>query len=138
LTRPLVETLAGLIAVAAVSDASLGDTSGLIIWVWAAWGLLLLRLIWKIAQWAVEFLIVTPDRLSLSSGLLSRRVAFIPIAKVADMSLQQPFLGRLLGYGELVLELPGQDQETRIIDHVPYSDRLYLELSTWICSRGQI
>ncbi len=96
-----------------------------------AWGVLLVRLIWKTAEWAAGSLLITPQRLSITSGFLSRRTAFMPIAKVANMSLQETFLGRLLGYGELILELEGRDQPLCVIDHVPYSDRLYLELYNW-------
>jgi hypothetical protein len=55
-------------------------------------------------------------------------MTYTPMTKVTNMSLQESFLGRLLGYGELLLQLEGRDQPPRVIDHVPYSDKLYLEL----------
>jgi hypothetical protein len=126
LTRPFVATLAGLVLVALVSEAAPAHTSVLTICAWAAWGVLLLRLLWKTAEWSVESLLVTPQGVSQSSGLVSRKTNYTPMAKVANMSLQESLLGRLLGYGDLVLELEGRSQPPRIIDHVPYSDKLYL------------
>jgi uncharacterized membrane protein YdbT with pleckstrin-like domain len=132
LTRPFLAILIGLVIIALISEASPAYTSVLMIWIWAAWGVLVLRLAWKTAQWSKESLVVTPEQVFLSSGLLSRRISYTPMAAVANMSLQESFFGRVLGYGELRLELEGQGQPLTVIDHVPYSDKLYLELCTWI------
>jgi uncharacterized membrane protein YdbT with pleckstrin-like domain len=134
LTRPLVETLAGLIVGVVVSETLPAHDSALIIGIWIAWSILLLRLIWKMAGWSVESLVITPQQLSLSSGLLSRKTVRTSMAKVTNMSLQESFLGRFLGYGELVLDFTGQDHPPYVIDHVPYSERLYLELCSWVMS----
>src|SRR6266581_66629 len=53
------------------------------------------------------------------------------IWKVIDMSFQRSFAGRLLGYGEFIVESAGQDQALRTIDHIPYPEQLYLE----VCGR---
>jgi hypothetical protein len=44
------------------------------------------------------------------------------------MSFQRSSLGRLLGYGEFILESAGQDQALRVVDHLPYPEQLYLEV----------
>jgi hypothetical protein len=52
----------------------------------------------------------------------------MPLIKVTDMSYSRPPAGRLLGYGEIVIESAGQDQALRRIRHLPDPDVLYLEI----------
>jgi hypothetical protein len=44
------------------------------------------------------------------------------------MSFQRTTMGRLLGYGQFILESAGQDQALRIVDYLPYPEQLYLEV----------
>ena len=69
---------------------------------WIAWGLVFLRLIWKIVNWSVDYFVVTSERLLLTTGFLTRRVNMMPLTKVTDMSFKRSFAGRLLGYGEFI------------------------------------
>jgi uncharacterized membrane protein YdbT with pleckstrin-like domain len=131
LTRRFAATLGGLIIVAIISQALAPDTT-IVICAWVAWGVLLTRFIWKAVEWLKESLVITPQQVLLSSGIFSRTTTYTPMTRVTNMSLQEPLLGRWLGYGELILELSGQDQSFRVIDHVPYSDRLFFELYGWI------
>jgi membrane protein YdbS with pleckstrin-like domain len=94
--------------------------------IWIAWGFLLLRLIWKICNWAVDYFVVTTERLLLATGFLTRRVAMMPLGKVQDMSFRRSFPGRLLGYGEFIVESASQDQALRNIEYIPYPEQLYL------------
>lgn len=126
--------LAGLIAAGALSETSLVRNSVFTISVWAVWGALLFRLIWRIAEWRKETLVLTANDLFLTSGVLMRETTATPIAGVTNISLQQPFLGRLLGYGSLTLWRAGENQGFHFIDHVPYSEQLYLELYSRITS----
>ena len=52
----------------------------------------------------------------------------MPLVKVTDMSYARPPAGRVLGYGEIVIESAGQDQALRRITHLPHPDALYLEI----------
>jgi uncharacterized membrane protein YdbT with pleckstrin-like domain len=131
LTRPVVAVLAGLV-VAAALGTSLRGASVFMDVVWVAWGFLLLRLLWKTVEWAVNYLVVTPVQLSLSSGVITRRVTLTPLARVTDIGLSTSFLGRTLGYGHLILEIAGQNQSRRVFDCIPHVNELYLELSHWI------
>jgi hypothetical protein len=67
-----------------------------------------------------------------ASGVFTRKIAMMPLVKVTDMSFQRSSLGRLLGFGEFILESAGQDQALRNIDHVPYPEQLYLEICALI------
>jgi membrane protein YdbS with pleckstrin-like domain len=94
----------------------------------ALWVLLLARLTWRALEWREDWFVVTDRRLLMRTGLVTRRIAMMPLLKVTDMSYARSPLGRLLGYGELVLESAGQDQALRTITHLPDPDELYLEI----------
>jgi membrane protein YdbS with pleckstrin-like domain len=136
LIGPISLTVLGLIAAAVLSDTALRHSSTAIDVVWIAFGLLLLRLLWKIGDWAVEYFVVTSQRMILTSGLITRKVAMMPLVKVTDMSFQRTFLGRLLGYGEFILESAGQDQALNTVDFLPYPEQLYLEVCGLIFPSG--
>ena len=128
LIGPAVLTLAGLLAAGVLSATVLHSEGALITVVWLAWLVLFVRMIWKAVNWAVDFFVVTSHRILLTSGLLTRKVAMMPLTKVTDMSFQRSFAGRLFGYGEFIVESAGQDQALRNIDHIPYPEQLYLEV----------
>src|ERR1039457_7422879 len=128
LIGPSVEALGGLL-VAAVLTATILHGNGLLVFiVWLAWILLFMRMVWKTVNWAVDFFVVTSQRMLLTSGVLTRKVAMMPLSKVTDMSFRRTFAGRLLGYGEFIVESAGQDQALRTVDHIPYPEQLYLEV----------
>ena len=93
---------------------------------WAFWLVLFLRLVWKVANWSVDYFVVTSERLLLTTGFLTRRVNMMPLTKVTDMSFRRSFAGRLLGYGEFIVESAGQDQALRNVEFIPYPEQLYL------------
>ncbi len=132
LMGPILLTLGGLIAAVVLSDTLLRHQSSLLYLVWIGWGILLVRLVWKTIDWSVEYFVVTSHRMILTSGFLTRKVAMMPLVKVTDMSFQRSFMGRLLGYGEFILESAGQDQALRTVDHIPYPEQLYLEVCNLI------
>jgi hypothetical protein len=65
----------------------------------------------------------------LVSGIIARKVAMMPLAKLTDMSYKRSTIGVLLGYGTFVLESAGQDQALSRIDYVPRPDELFREIS---------
>ena len=96
--------------------------------IWLLWGLLLLRLIWNVANWSVDYFVVTSKRILLATGVLTRKVEMMPLRKVTDMSFQRSAKGRLLGYGRFIFESAGQEQALRNVDYIPYPEQLYLEV----------
>jgi membrane protein YdbS with pleckstrin-like domain len=61
--------------------------------------LLALRCVWR---WEATRLVVTRERLLLSTGILRRRQTGIRFARLGPVEVEQTILGRLLGYGTLV------------------------------------
>ncbi len=85
-------------------------------------------LAWHFYEWHVERLIVTDRRIMLVTGVLTRRVAMMPLRKVTDMTFERSFWGRALGswgWGTFVLESAGQDQALRRISPIPHPEALY-------------
>ncbi|GIH98061.1 membrane protein [Planobispora takensis] len=129
LLRPVAEVFGGLIIAGLLSTwLSRENVDGGIVIVWWAWLLLLIRFVWKVAEWSVDYFVVTSKRMLLTTGLITRKVAMMPLTKVTDMSFQRSLLGRMLGYGEFVLESAGQDQALSTVPYIPYPETLYLEV----------
>ncbi len=132
LIGPISIALAGvLIAVVLGTTLLRHSHNGIIILVLVVVALLL-YLGFKAWEWAENYFVVTSDRMLQASGVFTRKIAMMPLVKVTDMSFQRSALGRLLGFGEFILESAGQDQALRTIDHVPYPEQLYLEICALI------
>ena len=121
---PSALTLAGLLLAGVLSATYARGLINEIMWI--AWGLLFLWLVWKGVNWSVDYFVVTSERLLLATGFLTRKVNMMPLTKVTDMSFQRTFPGRLLGYGEFIVESAGQDQALRRVRFIPYPEQLYL------------
>jgi uncharacterized membrane protein YdbT with pleckstrin-like domain len=128
LIRPIFEVLIGLAIAGWLSSSIAHGNSTAILVIWIIWGLVFLRLLWKVFEWAETYFVVTSQRFVLATGLLTRKVNMMPLAKVTDMSFQRSTMGRILGYGEFILESAGQDQALNRVDHLPYPEQLYLEV----------
>jgi membrane protein YdbS with pleckstrin-like domain len=131
LLAPSAQAVAGLLAAFILSATVLRGHTALTWIVWGLWGLLMLRLIWQVLNWAVDYFVITSKRILLTSGVFTRSVAMMPLSKVTDMSFHRSFAGRLMGFGEFVVESAGQDQALRTIDHIPYPESLYRK----VCAR---
>jgi uncharacterized membrane protein YdbT with pleckstrin-like domain len=128
LIRPVAEVLGGL-ALAGLLSTTIAHGNGIVMLViWLAWLILVGRLLVKIFNWLQDYFVVTSQRILLATGIFTRTVNMMPLAKVTDMSFRRSTLGRILGYGEFVVESAGQDQALRRVDHLPYPEQLYLEV----------
>ena len=128
LLRPIGVTLLGLVIAAVISTTVARHNADVVGFVWIVWAVLLVWLAYKVWVWSQDYFIVTSRRMLLATGVITRKVAMMPLVKVTDMSFQRSSLGRLLGYGEFILESAGQDQALRVVDHLPYPEQLYLEV----------
>jgi len=128
LIRPIFEVLIGLAIAGWLSNSVASGNGTAILIIWILWGLLFLRLVVKVFEWAETYFVVTSQRFLLATGIVTRKVNMMPLAKVTDMSFQRSAMGRLLGYGEFVLESAGQDQALNRVDYLPYPEQLYLEV----------
>lgn len=136
LLRPVIYTVTGLILAAVLTGLAHHNGTAVLV-IWLLWLIPLGYLILEVIEWADNYFIVTSQRMLLITGLVTRKVAMMPLVKVTDMSFQRSAQGRLLGYGTFILESAGQDQAFRVVDHLPYPEQLYLEVCGLIFpSRG--
>lgn len=127
LMGPVVLVL-GTLILAGVLSNTLASTSAALAAVWWLWLLVLVWFVWRIAEWSVEYFVITSARLLFTTGLITRQVNMMPLGKVTDMRFERSLLGRLIGYGEFIMESAGQDQALSKITFVPYPEQLYLEV----------
>ena len=128
LIRPIFWVLIGL-AVAGWLSSALAHSNGIaLLIIWILWGVLFLNLAVKVWEWAVTYFVVTSQRFVLATVVITRKVNMMPLAKVTDMTFQRSPMGRLLGFGEFILESAGQDQALTNVDYLPYPEQLYLEV----------
>ena len=127
LAEPVLSCVAGLVAVLWLV-VRIGDVQYVANLLFLAWLVLLGRAFWKWLQWRGDWFIATDKRLLLTYGVVKRQVAMMPLTKVTDMSYNRTVLGRLLGYGELVMESAGQDQALSDVDRLPMPDQVYVRI----------
>lgn len=128
LLRPFAIVFGGLIVAGLLTNTVAAGNTTILTVIWWAWIVVVIWFVWKVADWAVEYIVITSQRLLMATGLITRKIAMMPLSKVTDMSFQRSLVGRMLGYGEFILESAGQDQALRVITYIPYPESLYLEV----------
>jgi uncharacterized membrane protein YdbT with pleckstrin-like domain len=134
LLRYVAESLAGLILAGVLT--AVVDQSTVLTVVWLAWLVVLSRLTFKVFEWSDEFFAVTGVRVMLVHGLVTRRVDMMPLKKITDLTVDRSIMGRMLGYGTIVLESAGQDQALSKVEYCPEPEAIYLEISSVAFGHG--
>jgi len=80
---------------------------------------------WRLWEWRVDRILVTDRRIVEVSGLLTRKVASMPLEKMTDLTYSRSIGGRVFGYGRIGVESAGQDQALTSIDFIPSPDDFY-------------
>jgi hypothetical protein len=83
---------------------------------------LLSHAFWRFLTEHRDRFVVTNMRVMRIRGVFSQTVATTPIARILDITLQKPIIGRFLGYGHFVFESAAQDQGFREIRFVSRPD----------------
>lgn len=95
---------------------------------WKLWFVLLAYAAIRLLMWRFDWFVATDKRLLMMYGVIKRRVAMMPLAKVTDMSFNRTLIGQALGYGQFVLESAGQEQALRRIDFIRDAKGTYLAI----------
>lgn len=88
------------------------------------WALLVLGLVLfcvgmvRIHVQYMDRFVITNMRVFRVHGVLSQHLATMPMTRILDISVFQPLLGRLLGFGHFTFESAAQDQGLRDIRYV--------------------
>jgi membrane protein YdbS with pleckstrin-like domain len=127
LIRPVAEALGGLAVAGLLSTVVRLDGPVLII-LWLAWLILLIRLLYAIYNWLEDYFVVTSKRLLLVTGVLKKTVNMLPLNKVTELRFERSPTGRIFGYGTFVIESAGPKADLGRVNHLPYPEQLYLEV----------
>lgn len=88
-------------------------------WFWLAlMAGLWLHGMWKALTQHMDRFVITNMRVFRISGVITRKIATMPIARILDITVDQPFFGRIVGYGHFVFESAAQEQGLREIRYI--------------------
>jgi uncharacterized membrane protein YdbT with pleckstrin-like domain len=137
LLRPFLETAAVIAAAALLGSATSPSSGSALVDTLLGWVTVLfaLRFLWKGSEWWIDRVVVTDQRMFEVSGLLTRKIASMPLAKLTDLTYKRTIVGRVFGYGDLVVETPGQEQALTHIDYLPQPDDFYRTLTSLVMAR---
>jgi uncharacterized membrane protein YdbT with pleckstrin-like domain len=79
---------------------------------------LVLHGMWRMLAVQMDRFVITNMRVFRVHGILSQRIATMPIARILDISVYKPLIGRVFGYGHFIFESAAQDQGLREIKFV--------------------
>jgi membrane protein YdbS with pleckstrin-like domain len=82
-----------------------------------------------VAEWWVRHFLITRRRVLLTSGVIIRTVAVMPLRRITDLTWKETLFGQLLGYGTFRFESAGQKQGLDEITYLPHADALYKTVS---------
>ncbi|MGW1339956.1 PH domain-containing protein [Kribbella sp. NPDC002412] len=117
-TVPMLEVVLATALLVALVTNSIGGTQVLL----AIVLILLMHAFWQFLTHHRDRFVVTNMRVMRIRGVFSQTVATTPIARVLDITLQKPIVGRIFGYGHFVFESAAQDQGFREIRWVSRPD----------------
>ncbi len=105
-------------------DNTAGDWIGNIGWI--AFLAVAATVGWTIAAWVTERFYVTTQRVVYAHGILNRSVTTTPLAKIDEMTLERPLLGRVFGFGRLDVEnATGGHEPLAGLEYLPNPTKLY-------------
>jgi hypothetical protein len=126
LLLPAAEGVGGL-AVALIINSALVNDLAVRVAVWAGAAFL--------ANWSIEFFVVTSRRVLILYGFRHRTVETTPLTSMKDVTFDRSILGHMLGYGTFYLSSGNRKQV--LMDYVPYPEQLYLEIMGLIYGTGE-
>jgi hypothetical protein len=127
----LYAVLAVLLLVWSVlTDTSFGWLPFLAGWALLAWGGYLALSV------HMDRFVVTNMRVFRVNGVFSQSLATMPLARILDITVHKPFVGRVLGYGHFVFESAAQAQGLREITTVARPDERDLTIQRVVQQAG--
>lgn len=96
---------------------------------WYAGLIVLLIFTYQLLDWYVERIVVTDKRFMITQGIITSQVQMMPIGKVTDLTYERSVLGRMFGYGTMVVESAGQIQALNRIEYLPAPEEVFDAIS---------
>jgi uncharacterized membrane protein YdbT with pleckstrin-like domain len=127
--EPVLTAIGGLIVLGWLASV-LQSAPDVLDFLVIAYLVLVIRAVWLVFDWRRDLFIATNARLINTYGLVTRKVATMPLTKVTDLSYIRTPGGKLLGWGTFRLESAGQDQALSTIRYVVDPDATYRKIAT--------
>ncbi|MCL4414498.1 MAG: PH domain-containing protein [Actinobacteria bacterium] len=111
----LLEPAAAVVVACAASIAGVVLLSNVPLWLGIVMlvvvGTTMLRFLWCCLEQKAATVTLTPARLRWSEGVAVRRAQDFQLARLNDTSVDQSVMGRILGFGTLIVETGGEQSE---------------------------
>ncbi|MEZ3161375.1 PH domain-containing protein [Microbacterium sp. BWT-B31] len=91
---------------------------------------------WRILDQRLDRFVITNMRVFRIHGILSQSIATMPLARILDISVHKPIIGRVFGYGHFIFESAAQEQGLRAIRFVGDPDQRGLTIQKVIQEAG--
>jgi uncharacterized membrane protein YdbT with pleckstrin-like domain len=129
---PVLEAVAGLFVfylflIAPVDLAWFPFVASFVIWLHASY---------KALDEYMDRFVITNMRVFRVSGVLTKKIATTPIMRILDITVDKPFIGRILGYGHFIFESAAQEQGLRDIKYVGKPDQRDLTIQRLLQRAG--
>ena len=117
---PIIVLLVTVFVMTAILSWIVSNISGweFLRWIVIAGGVLILVL-WAVVpflRWLTTEYVFTDRRIIVRSGIITRQGKDMPLAKVNNVSFFVPAMGRILNYGELVIQSAGENDGLTVRD----------------------
>lgn len=89
----------------------------------------------KVIAWLKARYLITDQRVLLIEGILSVKVSAIPLEKVTDTTFSRSVWGRIFGYGDLLLDSPGEHPGLSTLTRLPHPEGLYRLITSLVVGR---
>ncbi len=99
-------------------------------------GALIAHAFWGTLVVSRDRFVITNLRVFRISGVLAQKRAIMPMMRILDITVQQPLLGRLCGYGHFTFESAAQEQGLRDIRFVGRPDERDKTIQRLVAMRG--
>lgn len=96
----------------------------------AGWG------VWRILQAQMDRFVITNMRVFRVHGILTQNIATMPLARILDISVHRPVVGRIFGFGHFVFESAAQTQGLKEIRYVGAPNERDLTIQRVIARAG--
>jgi membrane protein YdbS with pleckstrin-like domain len=92
--------------------------------------------LWRILQAQMDRFVITNMRVFRVHGILSQNIATMPLARILDISVHRPVVGRIFGFGHIVFESAAQRQGLNEIRYVGSPNERDLTIQRVIARAG--
>lgn len=100
-------------------------------------GLLVVHAVWGTLVASRDRFVITNLRVFRISGVLTQKRAIMPMVRILDLTVNQPLMGRICGYGHFIIESAAQEQGLREIRYVGRPDERDKTIQRLVALRGQ-